>query len=116
MILADDEAGRRNALKKLLPIQREDFRKIFEVMKELPVTVRTLDPPLHEFLPHTDKEIEELSKSINVPAEKLKAKVASLHEANPMLGHRGCRLGIVYPEITGMQARAILEVLMGAYK
>lgn len=109
MILADDEEGRRKALDKLLPMQREDFKGIFEVMKELPVTIRTLDPPLHEFLPHSDREIEELAKSIKVPAEKLKAKVESLHESNPMLGHRGCRLGVVYPEITEMQARAILE-------
>jgi len=109
MILADDEDGRRKALDKLLPMQREDFRGIFEVMKELPVTIRTLDPPLHEFLPHSDREIEDLAKKINVPAEKLKARVASLHESNPMLGHRGCRLGVVYPEITEMQARAILE-------
>ena len=109
MILADDERGRRKALDKLLPIQREDFKGIFEAMRELPVTIRTLDPPLHEFLPHTDREIAELSKIIGVPAEKLKAKVEALHEANPMLGHRGCRLGIVYPEITEMQARAILE-------
>jgi pyruvate,orthophosphate dikinase len=109
MILADDEAGRRKALDKLLPIQRADFKGIFEVMKERPVTIRTLDPPLHEFLPHTDKEIEELAGKIKVPAEKLKSKVDSLHELNPMLGHRGCRLGVVYPEITEMQARAILE-------
>ena len=109
MILADDEDGRRRALDKLLPMQREDFRGIFEVMKELPVTIRTLDPPLHEFLPHSDREIEDLAKKINVPAEKLKARVASLHESNPMLGHRGCRLGVVYPEITEMQARAVLE-------
>jgi pyruvate,orthophosphate dikinase len=109
MILADDEAGRRKALDKLLPIQRGDFKGIFEVMKEMPVTIRTLDPPLHEFLPHTDKEIEALARSIKVPAERLKAKVESLHESNPMLGHRGCRLGVVYPEITEMQVRAILE-------
>ena len=109
MILADDEAGRRKALDELLPIQRGDFKGIFEVMKEMPVTIRTLDPPLHEFLPHTDKEIGELARSIKVPAEKLKAKVESLHESNPMLGHRGCRLGVVYPEITEMQVRAILE-------
>ncbi len=109
MILADDEVGRRKALEKLLPIQREDFRGIFEAMKGLPVTIRTLDPPLHEFLPHTAKEIEDLAAGMKVPVEKLSAKVESLHEANPMLGHRGCRLGIVYPEITEMQARAILE-------
>jgi pyruvate,orthophosphate dikinase len=109
MILADNEVGRRKALDKLLPIQRGDFKGIFEVMKEMPVTIRTLDPPLHEFLPHTDKEIGELARSIKVPAERLKAKVESLHESNPMLGHRGCRLGVVYPEITEMQVRAILE-------
>jgi pyruvate,orthophosphate dikinase len=109
MILSDDEEGRRKALAKLLPMQRQDFIGLFEVMKGLPVTIRTLDPPLHEFLPHTDKEIEELSRTIHVPAEKLKSKVESLHEDNPMLGHRGCRLGIVYPEITEMQAQAILE-------
>jgi pyruvate,orthophosphate dikinase len=109
MILADDEAGRRKALAQLLPIQRGDFKGIFEVMEELPVTIRTLDPPLHEFLPHSDKEIEALAKTIGVPAEKLKTKVESLHESNPMLGHRGCRLGILYPEITEMQTRAILE-------
>jgi pyruvate,orthophosphate dikinase len=109
MILSDDEEGRRKALKKLLPIQREDFRGIFEAMNGFPVTIRTLDPPLHEFLPHTEKEIKELATGMKVPVEKLSAKVESLHEANPMLGHRGCRLGIVYPEITEMQARAILE-------
>ena len=109
MILADDEAGRRKALEKLLTIQREDFRGIFEAMKGLPVTIRTLDPPLHEFLPHTAKEIEGLAAGMKVSVEKLSAKVESLHESNPMLGHRGCRLGIVYPEITEMQARAILE-------
>ena len=109
MILADDETGRRKALEKLLAIQREDFRGIFEAMKGLPVTIRTLDPPLHEFLPHTAKEIEGLAAGMKVSVEKLSAKVESLHESNPMLGHRGCRLGIVYPEITEMQARAILE-------
>ena len=116
MILADDEAGRRRALAKLLPMQREDFKGIFEVMKELPVTIRTLDPPLHEFLPHSDREVEELAKTIKVPTEKLRAKVASLHEANPMLGHRGCRLGILYPEITEMQTRAILEAACAVAK
>ena len=116
MILADDETGRRRALAKLLPMQREDFKGIFEVMKELPVTIRTLDPPLHEFLPHSDREVEELAKTIKVPTEKLRAKVASLHEANPMLGHRGCRLGILYPEITEMQTRAILEAACAVAK
>jgi pyruvate,orthophosphate dikinase len=109
MILADDETGRRRALAKLLPMQRQDFIGIFEVMDGLPVTIRTLDPPLHEFLPHTEREQKDIAKKIGVPVEKIKAKVEALHEFNPMLGHRGCRLGVVYPEITEMQARAILE-------
>ena len=109
MILADDRVGREKALEKLLPMQRDDFKGIFRAMQGLPVTIRTLDPPLHEFLPHTDKEIESLSTIMNAQADEIKAKVAALHEANPMLGHRGCRLGIVYPEITAMQTRAILE-------
>ncbi len=109
MILAEDEAGRVNALKKLLPIQRKDFVGLFSVMNGLPVTVRTLDPPLHEFLPHTAAEVKDLAKKMGSKPEKIQAKIDSLHEANPMLGHRGCRLGIVYPEITEMQARAIFE-------
>ena len=109
MILADDEAGRRDALAKLLPMQRQDFIGLFEAMNGLPVTIRTLDPPLHEFLPHSKKDIENLAGKLNVSVEKLQAKVTALHEFNPMLGHRGCRLGIVYPEMTEMQARAILE-------
>ncbi len=109
MILADDEAGRRAALDKLLPIQRSDFEQLFEVMKGYPVTVRLLDPPLHEFVPHFDREIEEMASEMGVSAEVIKTKVESLSEANPMLGHRGCRLGNTYPEITEMQARAILE-------
>ena len=109
MILADDEAGRRRALEKLLPMQRQDFIGIFEAMAGYPVTIRTLDPPLHEFLPHTAHEQADLAAKLGVSAEKIKAKVEALHEFNPMLGHRGCRLGVVYPEITEMQARAILE-------
>ena len=109
MILSDDEEGRRKALDKLLPYQKQDFIEIFKVMKDRPVTVRTLDPPLHEFLPHEEKEQKEIADIMCVTTEKIQAKVASLHEFNPMLGHRGCRLGIVYPEITEMQARAILE-------
>ncbi len=109
MILADDSEGRKIALAKIMPMQKEDFVGIFEVMEGLPVTIRFLDPPLHEFLPHGDKEIEELAQQIGVDAGKLRQKVQSLREANPMLGHRGCRLGIAYPEITEMQARAILE-------
>ena len=116
MILSEDETGRRKALEKLLPMQRGDFEGIFRAMDGLPVTIRTLDPPLHEFLPHEKKEIEELADIMGVPAEKLKDKVDSLHELNPMLGHRGCRLGIVYPEITEMQARAIFEAAANVIK
>ena len=109
MILADDIDGRKRALAKLLPFQKEDFIGILTVMKGLPVTIRLLDPPLHEFLPHTDEEINALAASMDVPAEKLKARNRALHEFNPMLGHRGCRLGITYPEIYEMQVRAIME-------
>jgi len=109
MILASDIEGRRKALAKLLPMQRDDFRGIFEAMGERPVTIRTLDPPLHEFLPHEASEIADLAKKMGVSEAHLADKVRSLHEANPMLGHRGCRLGIVFPEITEMQARAIFE-------
>jgi pyruvate, orthophosphate dikinase len=109
MILAEDEAGRRAALAKLLPYQRDDFYGIFKAMHDLPVTIRTLDPPLHEFLPHEDESQEEMAKEMGITKEEVKAKVESLHEFNPMLGHRGCRLGITYPEITEMQARAIIE-------
>jgi pyruvate,orthophosphate dikinase len=109
MIVAPDEAGRRRALAKLLPMQRADFEGIFEAMAGLPVTIRLLDPPLHEFLPHTSQEIATLAKAMKLPAARLKGLVGGLVEANPMLGHRGCRLGITYPEITEMQARAIFE-------
>ncbi|HEY2837091.1 MAG TPA: pyruvate, phosphate dikinase [Rhizomicrobium sp.] len=109
MILADTEKEREAALAKLLPMQRGDFEAIFKTMEGLPVTIRLLDPPLHEFLPHKAEEIEEVSKASGVSAEKLRARTAALHESNPMLGHRGCRLGITYPEIYEMQARAILE-------
>ena len=109
MILADDEDGRRKALAKLLPMQKEDFKAILNIMGDLPVTIRTLDPPLHEFLPSRDQEITELAQVMNMPLESLRDKVRILHEFNPMLGHRGCRLGISYPEITEMQARAIFE-------
>ena len=109
MILADDEAGRRRALAKLLPMQKEDFKGILDIMGGLPVTIRTLDPPLHEFLPHRDNEIVELAQVMGVSADRLRDKVKVLQEFNPMLGHRGCRLGISYPEITEMQARAIFE-------
>ena len=109
MILADSEAGRRAALDKLLPEQRSDFVTIFEVMAGLPCTIRLLDPPLHEFLPHGDTEFEELAEATGVDIEKLRRRAGELHEFNPMLGHRGCRLGITYPEIYEMQARAIFD-------
>jgi pyruvate,orthophosphate dikinase len=109
MILAEDEAGRRRALAKLLPMQKEDFKAILDIMGGLPVTIRTLDPPLHEFLPKTDEEISELAQVMDLPVEILRDKVNVLQEFNPMLGHRGCRLGISFPEITEMQAQAIFE-------
>lgn len=109
MILAEDKAGREMALAKLLPMQRSDFEEIFRVMHGLPVTVRLLDPPLHEFLPHSDDEIEDVAASSGMDPEKLKARAHKLQEFNPMLGHRGCRLGVSYPEIYEMQARAIIE-------
>ena len=112
MILADDEAGRRVALAKLLPMQRGDFEGLFKVMQGYPVIVRLLDPPLHEFVPHTEKEQREMAAEMNIPYEKVVSKVEALHEQNPMLGHRGCRLGNTYPEITEMQARAIIEAAM----
>ncbi len=109
MILASDEAGRRAALDKLLPEQRSDFIEIFEVMVGLPCTIRLLDPPLHEFLPHEESEFEEVAKAAGLDVETLRRRAAELHEFNPMLGHRGCRLGVTYPEIYEMQARAIFE-------
>lgn len=109
MILAEDEAGRRAALAKLLPEQRTDFQAIFEVMAGLPVTIRLLDPPLHEFLPHSDADFDELSDAIGIGVATLRRRAGELHEFNPMLGHRGCRLGITFPEIYEMQARAIFE-------
>ncbi|HPE29699.1 MAG TPA: pyruvate, phosphate dikinase [Parvularculaceae bacterium] len=116
MILAEDRPGREHALAKLLPMQRSDFEAIFHVMRGLPVTVRLLDPPLHEFLPHSDSEIAEVAKASGMDAEKLKARAQKLHEFNPMLGHRGCRLGISYPEIYEMQARAIIEAALNVAK
>jgi pyruvate, orthophosphate dikinase len=112
MILAEDEAGRRAALKKLLPIQRQDFTDVFSAMAGLPVTVRLLDPPLHEFVPHEEANQKEMAKEMGISVEVIKQKVEDLHEFNPMLGHRGCRLGITYPEITEMQARAIIEAAL----
>jgi pyruvate,orthophosphate dikinase len=112
MILADEEPQRKAALAKLLPMQRGDFESIFKVMEGLPVTIRLLDPPLHEFLPHKDEEIEEVARAAGSDPRKLRARAIALHESNPMLGHRGCRLGITYPEIYEMQARAILEAAL----
>ncbi|MCP5410906.1 MAG: pyruvate, phosphate dikinase [Alphaproteobacteria bacterium] len=112
MILADTEEGRKEALAKLLPIQRGDFEAIFTEMAGLPVTIRLLDPPLHEFLPHKEEEFEEVAHAAGSSVAKLRARATILHEANPMLGHRGCRLGITYPEIYEMQARAILEAAL----
>jgi pyruvate, orthophosphate dikinase len=109
MILAEDEKGRRAALAKLLPEQRDDFRQIFEIMRGLPVTIRLLDPPLHEFLPHREEEFAEVAAASGVGVKALRRRAAELHEFNPMLGHRGCRLGVTYPEIYEMQARAIFE-------
>ncbi len=109
MILADNEAGRRAALAKLLPMQRRDFTELFRIMEGLPVTVRLLDPPLHEFLPRTEEETAEVAAAAGVDRQKLRHRALRLHEANPMLGHRGCRLGITWPEIYEMQARAIFE-------
>ncbi|MGE0767519.1 MAG: pyruvate, phosphate dikinase [Hyphomicrobiaceae bacterium] len=116
MILAEDEAGRRRALAKILPMQRSDFIEIFETMAGLPVTIRLLDPPLHEFLPQEDKDVAIVAGELGIPAEKLKARIVELHEFNPMLGFRGCRLAVRYPEITEMQARAIFEAAIEAAK
>jgi pyruvate,orthophosphate dikinase len=109
MIMANDEAGRRDALARLLPFQRQDFHDLFTIMAGLPVTVRLLDPPLHEFLPHAEAELAEVAKALGTDTETMRRRAAELAEANPMLGHRGCRLGISYPEIYEMQARAIFE-------
>ncbi len=112
MILAESEEGRRAALDRLLPYQKQDFKDLFKIMEGLPVVIRLLDPPLHEFLPHTDAEMQELADKIGMPLEKVKQRANALHEANPMLGHRGCRLPITYPEICEMQTRAILEAAL----
>jgi pyruvate,orthophosphate dikinase len=112
MILASDEPGRRKALDKLIPFQRSDFEGIFEAMHDLPVTVRLLDPPLHEFIPHDKKSQKEIAEDLGIPLEEIQQKVLSLEESNPMLGHRGCRLANTYPEITEMQTRAIIEAAL----
>lgn len=112
MIVAKDKKARRSAINKLLPYQRDDFCEIFRIMDGLPVTIRLLDPPLHEFLPHTDKDIEDVAKAAGIDAETIKQRAALLKEENPMLGHRGCRLGISYPELYEMQAQAIFEAAL----
>jgi len=116
MILANDETGRRRALGKLLPIQRKDFEGIFKAMNGLPVTIRLLDPPLHEFLPHEKDQQADMAEQMGISARALRDKVDSLNEFNPMLGHRGCRLGITYPEIYEMQVRAIIEAAVNSKK
>ncbi|ABI78742.1 pyruvate, phosphate dikinase [Hyphomonas neptunium ATCC 15444] len=116
MILSNDETGRREALAKLLPMQRSDFEEIFRILGDRPATIRLLDPPLHEFLPHTDEDIAGVAKASGLSAEELRRRAADLHESNPMLGHRGCRLGITYPEIYEMQARAIFEAAVNIFK
>jgi pyruvate,orthophosphate dikinase len=116
MILADDEKGRRAALAKLLPIQRDDFEQLFEIMIGLPVTIRLLDPPLHEFLPKDDAELAQVARAMHADVEKLRRRAMELHEFNPMLGFRGCRLATVYPEIAEMQARAIFEAAAAVTK
>ena len=116
MIMATDEGGRRAALARLLPFQREDFRQLFTIMAGLPVTIRLLDPPLHEFLPHADAEMEEVAQGLGKDVETIRRRAAELAEANPMLGHRGCRLGISFPEIYEMQARAIFEGALAVAK
>ncbi|HDZ11525.1 MAG TPA: pyruvate, phosphate dikinase, partial [Bacteroidetes bacterium] len=116
MIFASDSEGRKKALDKIRPMQQEDFEGIFKEMEGLPVTIRLLDPPLHEFLPHTDEEYKELSGRIGIPVDELKLKGRQLKEVNPMLGHRGCRLGVVHPEITEMQSRAIFTAAANLIK
>ncbi|MEC8463053.1 MAG: pyruvate, phosphate dikinase, partial [Pseudomonadota bacterium] len=116
MILAQDEEGRRKALDKILPMQRQDFIELFRIMAGKPVTIRLLDPPLHEFLPHTSEEMQQVAMASGVSVEDLRVRAVELAEANPMLGHRGCRLGVTYPEITEMQARAIFEAAVEASK
>ena len=116
MILAGSEEDRRTAVMELLPYQRDDFRGILEAMNGLPVTIRLLDPPLHEFMPQNNEQINELADELNISADAIRIRISNLHELNPMLGHRGCRLGIAYPEITEMQSRAIFEATAGLIK
>ena len=112
MIVAKNEEQRRKALDKILPMQRQDFTEIYEALEGMPATIRFLDPPLHEFVPHSDEEIAELAKEMGLTFEELKATVEDLHEFNPMMGHRGCRLAVSYPEIAEMQTRAVIEAAL----
>ncbi len=112
MILSKTKEDRNKALEKLLPYQKKDFIEIFKIMNGLPVTVRLLDPPLHEFLPKNEKEINDVAKALKLPIKEIKSRIEELHEHNPMLGHRGCRLGISFPEIYEMQCKAIFEALI----
>ena len=116
MILSKTKEDRNKALEKLLPHQKKDFIEIFKIMNGLPVTVRLLDPPLHEFLPKNEKEINEVSKALELPTKEIESRIGELHEYNPMLGHRGCRLGISFPEIYEMQCKAIFEALIKCKK
>ncbi|WP_368183237.1 putative PEP-binding protein, partial [Anaerotruncus rubiinfantis] len=116
MIVSKTEAQRRTALAKLLPYQRGDFEGIYEAMKGLPVTIRFLDPPLHEFLPTAEEDIQALAGEMNIPVEELKNTISSLHEFNPMMGHRGCRLAVSYPEIAEMQTQAVIEAALNVQK
>src|SRR5262249_14228507 len=116
MILADGESGRRGALQRILPMQRSDFEGIFEVMKGYPVTIRLLDPPLHEFLPHEEDELASVARALSRDVEIVRQKNAALHEFNPMLGLRGCRLGLIHPEIYEMQTRAIIEAAVNTQR
>jgi pyruvate,orthophosphate dikinase len=116
MIIADTQEQRQKALEKLLPMQRKDFEELFEAMGNYPVTVRYLDPPLHEFLPTNEADIKEIAEELNVPYHDLVAKIESLHEFNPMMGHRGCRLAVSYPELAEMQTRAVIEAYINVKK
>ena len=116
MILSDDEAGRRAALAKLLPYQKEDFKELYRTMNGFPVVIRLLDPPLHEFLPHTDAEMQELADKMGKTLAEVKNRANSLHEMNPMLGHRGCRLAVTYPEIARMQTKAVIRAAINVQK
>ena len=116
MIVSETVEQREKALEKLLPMQRGDFEGLYEAMQGMPVTIRFLDPPLHEFLPTAEEDIVALAKEMNMTVEALKAVIASLHEFNPMMGHRGCRLAVTYPEIAAMQTRAVIEAAINVMK